>query len=92
VRISSVPGKRGIELALLVTITAFAVAAVLLAPNPINTVTRPALITLYWLPPRVLETACTGVGAVVAAVKTTVLPLGVKGALTMFMQPRAREA
>ena len=50
-------------------------------------VTAPALRIRYWLPPKVVETACIAAGAVVAAVNVTVLPDGVKGALTAMLCP-----
>ena len=42
----------------------------------------------YWLPPSVVDNACTGVGAVTAAVKTTVLPVFVKALVLMLCAPR----
>ena len=42
------------------------------------------LIILYWLPPKVLETHCTGVGAVAAAKNTTVLPVLVKAFVLIY--------
>jgi hypothetical protein len=65
------------------TVAAFAVAAAAVPPTPINTVLLPALMTRYWFPPSVVDTACTGVAALVLAVNVTVLPDGVKGALTI---------
>jgi hypothetical protein len=79
VKISSVPGKSGIVNVVDVTTVAFEVAAAAVVPNPRNTMLLPAGITTrYWLEPSPLDTACTGVGAEVAAVKTTVFPKGVK--------------
>ena len=84
VMISSVPGKRGIDAAVVLTTTAFSVALVEVAPTPKKATTVPELMIRYWLPPSVLETHCTGVGAVVAAAKVIVLPDGQKGADTLI--------
>jgi hypothetical protein len=61
-------------------------------PIPINTVTEPELRIRYWLPPNVLDTACTGVGTLVAAVKATVFPEGQKGAFTLMFDSKEEEA
>jgi hypothetical protein len=53
-------------------------------PYPRNTVTVPALIIRYWLPPRLVDNACTGVGAVVEAVNATVLPILVKALIPIL--------
>jgi len=48
---------------------------------------------LYWFPPSVLDVICTGAGAVVDAVMTTVLPDGANGADTLIVVvPVVREA
>jgi hypothetical protein len=48
-------------------------------PYPINTVTLPLLMIRYWLPPSVVDAACTEVvGELEVAVKITVFPIGVK--------------
>jgi len=51
-------------------------------PNPSITTCEPELMILYWLLPKVAEGTCTGAGAVVDAVMTTVLPDGANGADT----------
>jgi hypothetical protein len=85
--ISSVPANKGIQGAVEVTTVAAELAAAAVVPTPKKAVTAPALRIRYWLPPKVVETACTAVGAVVAAVNVTVLPDGVKGALTAMLCP-----
>lgn len=77
------------DVAVLVTTDAFAVAPAASLPTPKKTVTVPEFKIRYWLPPRVVDTACTGVGGVViTAVKVTVLPEGVKGADTLMLSPK----
>jgi hypothetical protein len=79
VKISSVPDNKGIEDWVLVTTTALATALALACPYPINTVTLPLLMMRYWLPPRVVDAACTEVvGELAVAVKVIVFPIGVK--------------
>jgi len=46
------------------------------------TVIVPELMILYWFPPSVLDSTCTGLVAVVVAEMTTVLPQGENGADT----------
>jgi hypothetical protein len=67
-----------VELVEVMTV-ALEVDAAAVLPTPINTVTVPLLRIRYWLPPKVVDTACTGVGADVLAVNMTVLPVGVNG-------------
>jgi len=89
VKISSVPGSNGIDAPVLVTTAVFPVAPAASLPTPKNTVTVPELRMRYWLPPSVVDIACTGVGGVViTAVKVTVLPEGVNGALTLMLSPK----
>ena len=83
VNISSVPGNNGIDCPVVLMTAVLVVALVDVFPNPKNTTTLPLLIIRYWLPPSVLERACTGVGDEVAAVKTTVLPSGVNAFVLM---------
>ena len=85
VMISSVPASSGIAAWVEDTTTALAVALAELVPTPMNTSVEPALTTRYWLPPSVVDKACTGVGAEVAAMKVTVLPDGQKGADTLML-------
>jgi len=59
-----------------------AVAVAADAPNPKNTVFEPAFKTRYWQLPPLFPEICTGVGDGLAAVITTVFPVGVNGALT----------
>ena len=73
---------------MLVTAAALLPACAEVVPTPINTVTEPAFRIRYWLPPNVLDTACTGVGALVAAVNATVLPDGQKGAFTLMLDSK----
>jgi len=92
VKISSVPASKGIALPVLVTATAPLLACAAVVPMPRNTSTLPELMTRYWLPPNVLEMACTGVGAPELAVNVTVLPEGQKGALTLMLSPKEEVA
>ncbi len=92
VMISSVPANNGIADPVEVTATAAELAKAAVVPIPKNATTEPAFRIRYWLPPRVVDTACTGVGAVTAAVNVTVLPDGVKGALTAIMRSKATVA
>ena len=67
-----------------VTTTALLLASAAVDPYPRNTVTVPLLIMRYWLPPRLVDAACTGEGAVVLAVKVTVLPIFVKALMPIL--------
>jgi hypothetical protein len=79
VRISSVPGKMGMVKLVEVTTTALDVAAAAVVPNPKKTVLEPwGIMMRYWLAPGPNPETWTGVGAVVLAVNTTVLPIGEK--------------
>ena len=49
------------------------------------------LITRYWLPPSVTDGHCTGVGAEVAAVSVTVLPVIVNAPETAIMHSKEAE-
>ena len=85
VSISSVPGNKGKQLATVpVGVLAPVAAIVALAPNPKKAVTVPVFRIRYWLPPNVVDTACVAAGAGVVAVITIVLPVTVKGALTLI--------
>lgn len=64
-----------------------AVAAVAVVPNPKNTVFEPEFKTRYWQLPPLFPEICTGVGDGLAAVITTVFPVGVNGALTDIITP-----
>ena len=68
---------------LLVNTAALDVAKADVVPMPKNTTTEAVLTMRYWLGPSVAPAACTGVGAVVAAVKVTVLPSGVNALMPM---------
>jgi hypothetical protein len=59
-------------------VLAIVLAALAVSPNPRYTTTEPVLCTRYCVPPIVVDTARTGVGAVTVAVKLTVFPIGVK--------------
>ena len=88
--ISSVPASKGMQFAEEVTTVALALACAAVVPTPRNTVTCPAFKRRYWLPPIVVETACTVEGATLAAVNVTVLPVGVKGALTAIIRSKVQ--
>jgi hypothetical protein len=77
VRISSVFGRRGMLNWLLVTIRALLLASLLVDPWLRNATTVPVLMIRYWVPAMMRDTAWTGEGALVAAVKVTVFPIGV---------------
>jgi hypothetical protein len=82
--ISSVPDSNGIAAPVVLTTAALLVAFAEDTPTPINTVTVPEFKTRYWFPPRVEEDACTGVGAEVVALNTTVFPQGLKALIPMI--------
>lgn len=84
VRISSVPANKGIVELVEVMTVALEVDAALVLPTPMKTVTVPLLRMRYWLPPKVVDTACTGDGAVVFAVNMTVLPVGVNACVPII--------
>jgi hypothetical protein len=83
--ISSVPGNKGKQLLCVVDgMTPPAAAMADVCPNPSITTCEPEFMILYWLLPKVAEGTCTGAGAVVEAVMTTVLPDGANGADTLI--------
>ena len=84
------PANKGYAGPVVVTTVALLAASVETVPYPRNTVTLPLLMMRYWLPPNVVDNACTGVGALVAAVKTTVLPVLVNALVLMIVHPLAK--
>ena len=77
-------GSNGIAAPVVVTVAEFAVALAAVFPTPRYTITEPEFCTRYWFAAVVEDAACTGVGAELAAVKTTVLPIGEKAMMPMI--------
>ena len=69
---------------MLVTFAELVVASAAVLPTPSMTMNAPEFCTRYWFAAVVEDAACTGVGAELAAVKTTVLPIGEKAMMPMI--------
>jgi hypothetical protein len=77
-------GNNGIAAPELVTFAEFLVAFAAVTPTPRNTVCALGFCTRYWFAAEVVETPCTGVGAVAAAINVTVFPIGVKAMMPII--------